>query len=36
MMKYFTLKILKFNENFEIFQDPFLEYFMKLLIFNIK
>jgi len=28
--------ILKFHENFEIFQDPFLKYFMKLLIFNIK
>jgi len=36
-MKYFTLKYLKkIHENFEIFQDPFLKYFMKLLIFNIK
>jgi len=25
-----------FHENFEIFQDPFLKYYMKLLIFNIK
>ena len=28
--------IKKFHENFEIFQDPFLKYFMKFLIFNIK
>jgi len=28
--------IKKFHENIEIFQDPFLKYFMKLLIFNIK
>ena len=26
----------KVHENFEIFQDPLLKYFMKLLIFNIK
>ena len=26
----------KIHENFEILQDPFLKYFMKLLIFNIK
>jgi len=26
----------KNHENFEISQDPFLKYFMKLLIFNIK
>ena len=36
-MKYFTLKYYKkIHENFEIFQDPFLKYFMKFLIINIK
>ena len=33
----FQFEILKkFHENFKIFQDIFLKYFMKLLIFNIK